>query len=36
MRFFIPWQRVWGLIQSRLPSNEAAQENSKEFIQIDA
>jgi hypothetical protein len=36
MRFFIPWQRVWGLIQSRLPNNETAQESGKEFIQIDA
>ncbi len=36
MRFFIPWQRVWGLIQSRLPSNEIAQESGKDLIKIDA
>jgi hypothetical protein len=36
LRFFIPWQRVWGLIQSRMPSNETGQENDKDFIQIDA
>ncbi|MDE0557003.1 MAG: hypothetical protein OSB30_00850 [Candidatus Poseidoniaceae archaeon] len=36
MRFFIPWQRVWGLIQSRLPSNETAQESGKDLIKIDA
>jgi hypothetical protein len=36
MRFFIPWQRVWGLIQSRLPSNETVQDGSKDFIQFDA
>ena len=36
MRFFIPWQRVWGLIQSRLPSNETAQDGGKDFIHIDA
>ena len=35
MRFFIPWQRVWGLIQSRLPRNETTQDSGKEFLQFD-
>ena len=34
LRFFVPWQRVWGLIQSKMPKAEDSMSSGKEMIEI--